>query len=126
MHQLDVNNVFLQGTLEEDVYMAHPLSLKDAQQPHHVCKLHRSIYGLRQASRAWHDALKTFITNNGFYISKNDLSLFIYHKGTIIAYFLVYVDDLLLIGNETKFLSHFINSLSQWLSHKNMGTPHSF
>lgn len=126
MHQLDVNNAFLQGILEEDVYMAQPPGLKDAQQPHHVCKLHKAIYGLRQAPRAWYDALKTFIIANGFQMSKNDPSLFIYHKGTTIAYFLVYVDDLLLTGNETKFITHFITSLSQRFSLKNMGTPHYF
>lgn len=126
MHQLDVNNAFLQGTLEEDIYMAQPSSLKYAQQLYHLCKLHKVIYDLRQAPRVWHDALKTFITTNGFHISKNDLSLFIYHKGTTIDYLLVCVDDLLLTGGETKFVTHFINSLSHRFSLKNMGTPHYF
>lgn len=126
MHQLDVNNAFLQGSLNEEVYMAQPPGLKDSQQPTYVCKLHKAIYGLRQAPRAWHDALKTFITSHGFTTSQSDPSLFIYASGTTLAYFLVYVDDLLLTGNDASFLHHFIQSLSNRFSLKHMGTPHYF
>jgi hypothetical protein len=126
MHQLDVNNAFLQGSLKEDVYMAQPPGLKDKQYPNHVCKLHKAIYGLRQAPRAWHDALKTFITSHGFTTSKSDPSLFIYDSGQTLAYFLVYVDDLLLTGNNAQFLKDFIQSISNRFSLKNLGTPHYF
>jgi hypothetical protein len=126
MHQLDVNNAFLQGSLNEDVYMAQPPGLKDSHHPTYVCKLHKAIYDLRQAPRAWHDALKTFITSHGFTTSQSDPSLFIYASGTILAYFLVYVDDLLLTGNDASFLNHFIQSLSNRFSLKHMGTPHYF
>jgi len=77
MHQLNVNNVFLQGLLKEDVYMSQPLGLKDKQYLNLVLKLHKAIYGLLHASRAWHDALKAFITSHGFTTSKSDPSLFI-------------------------------------------------
>jgi len=126
MHQLDVNNAFLQGTLQEEVYMEQPPGLKDAQHPKHVCKLHKAIYGLRQAPRAWHEALKEFITSYGFIMSISDPSLFIYATGGTLAYFLVYVDDLLLTGNDSKFLQTFIGSLSNRFSLKNMGSPHYF
>lgn len=126
MHQLDVNNAFLQGALQEQVFMAQPPGMKDAQHPNYVCKLHKAIYGLRQAPRAWHDALKSFITSCGFTTSRSDPSLFIYSSGGIIAYFLVYVDDLLLTGNNPKFLCNFIDSLSKRFSLKNLGKPHYF
>jgi len=126
MHQLDVNSAFLQGSLKEEVYMTQSPGLGDTQYPNHVCKLHKSIYGLRQAPRAWHDGLKAFITSHGFTTSKSDLSLFIYATGPIIAYFLVYVDDLLLTGNDAQFLHNFIHSISNRFSLKNMGTPHCF
>lgn len=106
--------------------MSQPPGLKDKQYLNHVCKLHKAIYGLRQAPRAWHDALKAFITSHGFTTSKSDPSLFIYASGAIIAYFLVYVDDLLLTGNDAEFLHNFIQSLSKTFSLKNMGTPHYF
>lgn len=126
MHQLDVNNAFLQGSLREQVYMAQPPGLKDSQHPHYVCKLHKAIYGLCQAPRAWHDALKSFTVSYGFSCSKSDPSLFIYANEGTLAYFLVYVDDLLLTGNNNSFMQEFISSLAQQFSLKNMGAPHYF
>lgn len=113
MHQLDVNNAFLQGALQEQVFMAQPLGLKDPQHPDYVCHLHKAIYGLRQAPRAWHEALKHFILSYGFQTSKSDPSLFIYAVGGTKAYFLVYVDDLLITGMTN---SSFTSSLQHYLS----------
>jgi hypothetical protein len=126
MHQLDVNNAFLQGALTEEVFMDQPPGMKDVQHPTYVCKLHKAIYGLRQSPRAWHDSLKTFILSYGFQTSKSDPSLFLYQSGDTMAYFLVYVDDLLLTGNNSTFMQHFIEALSQRFSLKNMGQPHYF
>ena len=106
--------------------MSQPPGLKDSQHPHYVSKLHKAIYGLRQAPRAWHDALKNFIVSYGFSCSKTDPSLFIYATRGILSYFLVYVDDLLLTGNNNHFMQEFISSLSQKFSLKNMGAPHYF
>ena len=65
MHQLDINNAFLQGTIAEQVYMSQPPGFKHPQFPNHACRLHKAIYGLRQALRAWHEALKSFIIAMG-------------------------------------------------------------
>lgn len=107
-------------------YMSQPPGLKDEKHPNYVCKLHKAIYGLRQAPRAWHDALKQFIVTYGFQTSKSDPSLFIYSSNGIIAYFIVYVDDLLLTGNNNSFLLNFISALSHKFSLKKMGSPHYF
>ena len=106
--------------------MAQPRGFKDSQHPDYVCKLHKAIYGLRQALRAWHDALKSFITSYGFTTRRSNPSLFIYISGNITVYFLVYVDDLLLTGNNTTFIDTFIEFLSNRLSLKNMGAPYYF
>lgn len=120
IHQLDVNNVFLQGNLLDEVHMRQPPELKDSQHPDYVCKLHKAIYGLRQAPRAWHDALKSFIRSFGFFSSKSDPSLLIFATRNIKDYFLVYVDDLLLKGNNNDFLQAFIAALSNRFALKNM------
>jgi hypothetical protein len=122
----DVNNAFLQGSLSEEVYMAQPRGLIDAQLPHHVCRLRKAIYGLKQAPRAWYNELATFLISHQFVNSKADTSLFIYNHDGIIAYFLVYVDDLLLTGNNGRFLSSFIAALSSCFSVKYMGSLHYF
>lgn len=69
LHQLDVNNAFLQGHLTEAVYMKQPPGFVDSQHPNHVCHLKKAIYGLRQAPRAWHDALKNYVNSYGFKMS---------------------------------------------------------
>lgn len=66
LHQMDVNNAFLQGKLSEDVYMQQPPGFIHSEFPHHICKLKKAIYGLWQAPRAWHDSLKKFVISVGF------------------------------------------------------------
>ena len=75
--QMDINNVFLNGSLTEIVYMMQPPGFKDASRPSHVCKLNNIIYGLKQAPQAWYTTLKTAILNLGFTQSRADPSLFI-------------------------------------------------
>ncbi|GFQ01835.1 retrovirus-related pol polyprotein from transposon tnt 1-94 [Phtheirospermum japonicum] len=96
LRQLDVNNAFLQGRLEEEVYMAQPPGFVDVKYPGYVCKLNRAIYGLKQAPRAWYVELKRFLIDMGFVNSRSDTSLFVFRHSGITAYFLVYVDDLIL------------------------------
>lgn len=113
VNQLDVNNAFLHGHIAENVYMSQPPGFKDHSQPHHVCRLHKSLYGLKQAPRAWFTELKNFILSLGFVNSCSDSSLFIYTNKSILIYFLVYVDDLLITGNSSSFIRQVIDSLSK-------------
>ena len=126
MHQLDIINAFLQGTISKQVFMSQPPGFKHPQFPNYVYRLHKAIYSLRQAPRAWHEALKSFITAYGFQTSHSDPFLFIYSKNNIIAYFLAYVDDLLIIVNDNGFLASFIQALSSRFSLKNLGAPNYF
>lgn len=125
LSHMDVNNAFLNGTITEDIYMAQPYGFVHPQYPHHVCKLQKALYGLKQAPRAWFQALREFLLDFGFTNAKSDTSLFIY-DGNYISYFLVYVDDILLIGNDSQFLQHFQQALSTKFTLKNLGFPNHF
>jgi len=72
IHQLDVNNAFLQGSLEEDVYMRQPPGFESSQHSTYICKLKKAIYGLKQAPRAWYTELTSYLTSIGFVKSKSD------------------------------------------------------
>ena len=102
--QLDVNNAFLQGRLTEEVYTTHPPGFVDADHPHHVCRLHKALYGLKQAPRAWYHELSYHLLKSGFTNSLADTSLFILRRHTSLIYMLVYVDDIIVTGNDQALL----------------------
>ncbi|GJW25776.1 ribonuclease H-like domain-containing protein [Tanacetum coccineum] len=79
IHQLDVKNVFLHGQLFETVYMHQPPGFVDSSKLDYVCHLQKSLYGLKQAHRAWFQRFASFATRIGFHHSKTDASLFVYH-----------------------------------------------
>ncbi|RVW94084.1 Retrovirus-related Pol polyprotein from transposon RE1 [Vitis vinifera] len=116
-----VNNAFLQGTLSETVYMVQLLSFIDADKPTHVCKLHKAIYGLKQAPWAWYHELCQFLVDSRFKNSHSDTSLFILHAGTDLLYLLVYVDDIIIIGNSNDLVSQVVECLAQRFSLKDLG-----
>ncbi|KAE9589571.1 putative RNA-directed DNA polymerase [Lupinus albus] len=98
LHQLDINTAFLHGDLKEEVYMKIPLGVH-VKNPKLVCKLQKSIYGLKQASRQWHDKLTGILIQSGYTKSIADYSLFTKSSNTNFTAILVYVDDLILTGN---------------------------
>ncbi|XP_072060164.1 uncharacterized protein [Arachis hypogaea] len=99
LHQLDVNTAFLHRDLHEDVYMKLPKRLK-CDNPKLVCKLERSLYGLKQVSRQWNIKLSNALIDLGYIRSKNDYSLFTKSTNVSFTAILVYVDDLVLAGDD--------------------------
>ncbi|CAL2225396.1 unnamed protein product [Prunus armeniaca] len=99
LHQLDVNNAFLHGDLHEEIYMLPPPGLR-RQGENLVCRLHKSLYGLKQASRQWFAKFSQAICSTGYIQSKADYSLFTRHKGHSFTALLIYVDDIVITGND--------------------------
>ena len=112
IHQLDVKNALLHGKLKETVYMHQPLGFRDPKNPHHVCHLPKSLYGLKQAPRTWYKRFSDYVSSIGFSQSNCDHSLFIYKKGTHIAYLLLYVDDIILTTSSDNLRKSIISLLS--------------
>ena len=78
IHQLDIYNAFLNGILDEEVYMKQPSGFVDSALPSHMCRLHKSLYGLKQALWVWYSRLSDFLLSIGFHASKVDIFLFIF------------------------------------------------
>jgi hypothetical protein len=66
LYQMDVKSAFLNDPIKEKVYVEQPPSFEDEEYPNHVYKLHKVLYGLKQAKRAWYECLRDFIIENGF------------------------------------------------------------
>jgi hypothetical protein len=81
LHQMDVKSAFLNGPISEEVYFEQPLSFEDTQFPNDVYKLHKALYKLKQASRAWYECLKESLLKKGFEIGKADPTLFTCKQG---------------------------------------------
>ena len=95
LHQLDIKTAFLNGTIEEDIYLQQPPGYKEGP-GNLACHLHRALYGLRQAPRQWHARLKQELEAIGFTESEADPGLFSYHSKEDTIHLLVYVDDILI------------------------------
>jgi hypothetical protein len=125
-HQLDVSNTFLHGNLQECVYCQQPTGFIDPARLDDVCLLSHSLYGLRQAPRAWFERFVGHVTSLGFVQSRADTSLFVYHRNRAMAYLLLYVDDMILSASSTGLLRHVIKRLQDAFTVKDMGPVHHF
>lgn len=120
IHQLDVNNAFLHGDLHEEVYLKIPQGFSKENETR-VCRLRKSLYGLKQASRNWYQKFTTALLGLGFCSSKSDHSLFIYRKDGIFIASLIYVDDVIIMGNDSKKIQEIKQSLHDQFSIKDLG-----
>ena len=109
--QMDVKTAFLNGSLEETIYMQQPEGFIKEGQEHLVCKLKRSIYGLKQASRYWNIRFDQAVQSYGFDQSPSESCVYRKSEGNAVVFLVLYVDDILLIGNSVALLS----SIKAWL-----------
>ena len=98
--QMDVKNAFLQGELEDEVYMHPPPGLEHLVKPGNVLRLKKAIYGLKQSPRAWYNKLSTTLNGRGFKKSELDHTLFTLTTPSGIICLLVYVDDIIITGSD--------------------------
>jgi histone deacetylase 1/2 len=126
VRQLDISNAFLHGVLEETAYMRQPPGFEDSAHPNYVCKLHKSIYGLKQSPRAWYSRLSDMLHQLGFSAAKTDTSLFVFHQAGITIYMLVYVDDIVVVSSCPQASAALIRRLGAAFPVKDLGPLYYF
>src|SRR3954465_15327950 len=119
--QMDVKTAFLNGNIEEELYMVQPEGFIDPRNAGKVCKLQRSIYGLKQASRRWNLRFDEVIKAFGFVQTYGEACIYKKLSGSSVAFLVLYVDDILLIGNDKKFLGEVKEYLNGQFSMKDLG-----
>ncbi|XP_052622580.1 retrovirus-related Pol polyprotein from transposon RE1 isoform X1 [Lactuca sativa] len=120
LYQVDINNAFLYGNLSESVYMCQPegYHFKDDIR---VCRLLKSLYGLKQAPRKWNERLCSSLLSFGFKQSINDYSLFVRQFQNTFVVLLVYVDDIILTGNDESEVNNVKTFLKSHFLIKDLG-----
>ncbi|KAL8099752.1 hypothetical protein AgCh_032122 [Apium graveolens] len=119
--QMDVKTAFLNGSLEEDVYMTQPEGFVDPRNAGKVCKLRRSIYGLKQSSRRWNIRFDDIVTEYGFVQNEAEPCVYKEVSGSYVAFIVLYVDDILLMGNDIPSLKAVKTWLGSNISMKYLG-----
>ncbi|GKA03772.1 retrovirus-related pol polyprotein from transposon TNT 1-94 [Tanacetum coccineum] len=95
LFQMDVKSAFLNGFINEEVYVAQPPGFIDFEKPDHVYKLKKALYGLKQAPKAWYDRLKAFLIKHEYKMGMVDNTLFTKKKGSNLIIVQIYVDDII-------------------------------
>ncbi|POM69488.1 Integrase catalytic core protein [Phytophthora palmivora] len=121
IHQVDVKAAFLNGFLEEEIYMAQPEGFTTPGQGDLVCKLIKSIYGLKQALRVWYKTLSDFLVKLVFSKLIKDSCVFIRTIDGVTCYIAVYVDDLLVIAPTRALVSELKSALKKRFSMTDLG-----
>nr|GEZ99257.1 putative ribonuclease H-like domain-containing protein [Tanacetum cinerariifolium] len=102
LHQFDVKNAFLHGELKEEVYMEAPPGFSEHFKPGEACRLKKSLYGLKQSLRAWFGRFSIAMKRYGFKQSNSDHTLFLKNKKNHVTCLIIYVDDMVITGNDEK------------------------
>lgn len=125
---MDVKTAFLNGQLDEEIYMRQPPGFEDPEHPDWVWKLLKAIYRLKQAGRQWNKTLDDFLRKEGFNFvrSEADYSLYVLRKDDKTIWLLVYVDDMLLASNCRGFLNGFKVEMSKHFEMKDLGEARHF
>jgi hypothetical protein len=117
IHHIDISTAFLNGLIEEEIYIDPPEGLKDKFKERQVLKLNKALYGLKQASRSWNKTLVNFLLDLGFIQLTTDTCIF-YNEFIIVA---IYVDDIVIMGKDKVMILDFKKEISNKFKTKDLG-----
>lgn len=122
LHQLDIKNAFLNGNLEEEVFMSPPPGFEKVFGQNKVCRLKKSLYGLKQSPRAWFERFGRAVKSYGYNQSQADHTMFYKHSESgKISILIVYVDDIILTGDDPKELADLREKMARDFEIKDLG-----
>jgi hypothetical protein len=121
IHQMDVKTAFLNGQIEQEIYMEQPVGFADDNFPHHVCKLKKGIYGLKQAPRAWNKTIDPVLRSVGVIRSKVDQGIYSGEVNGNTVRIALYVDDLIISSSDMASLVSVKNTLAHHFDMKDLG-----
>ncbi|GJS73503.1 retrovirus-related pol polyprotein from transposon TNT 1-94 [Tanacetum coccineum] len=121
IYQMDVKTAFLNGDLQEEVFVSQPEGFEDQENPTHVYRLKKALYGLKQAPRAWYDTLSKFLLANNFFKGAVDPTLFTRKSGKHILLVQIYVDDIIFASTDHNACNTFSNEMSSKFQMSMMG-----
>ena len=119
--QFDVKNAFLHGELKEEVYMEAPPGFMENSNPREVCRLKKSLYGLKQSPRAWFGRFTLAMKKYGFKQSNSDHTLFLKRRNGLITCLIIYVDDMIITGNDEEEMTRLKVNLFKEFEMKDLG-----
>ncbi|GKB58551.1 retrovirus-related pol polyprotein from transposon TNT 1-94 [Tanacetum coccineum] len=119
--QMDVKTAFLNGYLSGEVYMEQPDGFVNLKFPNRVCKLKRSIYGLKQASRQWNKQFDDEIKKFSFTQNHDEPCVYMKASGSYVTFLILYVDDILIMGNNIPMLQDVKSYLGRCFAMKDLG-----
>src|SRR6266487_261536 len=108
---MDVKSAFLNGYLNEEVFVEQPKGFIEPTLPNHVYKLKKALYGLKQAPRAWYERLTVFLLSQGYRKGGNDKTLFVKKEKGDFIIAQIYVDDIVFRGMSSKMVQHFVQQM---------------
>ncbi|KIF02948.1 hypothetical protein PL81_27075, partial [Streptomyces sp. RSD-27] len=121
LFQMDVKSAFLNGVIEEEVYVKQPPGFESELYPHRVYRLKRALYGLKQASRSWYGRLRGFLLSRGFVMGTVDRTLFLLKHGNDLLIVQIYVDDIVFGGSSNSLVARFADDMSREFEMSMMG-----
>ena len=121
VHQMDIKTAFLNGELEEEIYMDQPDGFVANGQEGKVCKLLKSLYGLKQAPKQWHEKFDKTLTSAGFVANEADKCVYYRYGGGKGVILCLYVDDILIFGNNINVIEEVKDFLPNNFEMKDMG-----
>ncbi|CAL1388160.1 unnamed protein product [Linum trigynum] len=121
VHQMDVKTAFLNGDLDEEIYMEQPEGFVIPEHASKVCKLDKSLYGLKQAPKQWHEKFDTLVLSHGFKVNESDKCIYCKSENNTCTIICLYVDDMLIFGTNIHVVNEAKAMLKESFEVKDLG-----